>query len=40
MTFGHEFGDRSLVQRSSDQEDNIVDHVTVGDEVQERGQVA
>ncbi len=40
MTFGHEFRNRSLVQRSGDQENDVVDHVTVGNEVQERGQVA
>ena len=40
MAFRNEFGDGSLVQRSRDQEDDVVDHVTVSDEVQERGQVS
>ena len=34
-----QLGDRPLVQSSGDQQDDVVDHVAVGDVVKERGQV-
>ena len=40
MTFTHQLGDWSLVERPCDQEDDVVDHVSVGDVVQEHGQRA
>ena len=38
MTFANQLRDGSLVQGSSDQEDNVVNHVAIGDVVQEHGQ--
>ena len=39
VALGHQLGDGPLVQCSGDQQDDVVDHVAVGDVVQERGQV-
>jgi len=38
VALGNQLGDGSLVQRAGDQQDDVVDHVAVGDEVQEVGQ--
>lgn len=38
MAFGDQLRNGTLVQRASDQQDNVVDHVAVRDEVQEVGQ--
>ena len=39
MAFGDKLRDWPLVQSSCDEEDDVVDHVAVRDEVQEGGQV-
>ena len=39
MALGDQLGDGSLMKRAGDQEDDVVDHVAVGDVVQEGGQV-
>lgn len=38
MALGDQLGDGTLVQRSGDQQNDVVDHVAVGDEIQEGGQ--
>lgn len=38
MTLWNQFRNRTLMQRSSDQQNDIVDHVAVRDEIQEGGQ--
>lgn len=38
MTLGNQFRNGSLVQSTSDQQNNIVNHIAIGDEVQETGQ--
>lgn len=38
MAFRDQFRNRTLMQRASDQQNDIVNHVTVRDEIQERGQ--
>ena len=38
MTFTYQLGDWSLVERPCDQEDDVVNHVSVGDVVQEHGE--
>jgi hypothetical protein len=39
MALGDQLGDGSLMKRAGDQEDDVVDHVAVGDVVQEGGQI-
>ena len=39
MTFGNELRDWPLVKSPGDQENDVVDHVAVSDEIQEGGQV-
>merc|ERR550534_804302 len=40
MTFSNQLGDWSLVKSSSDEQHDVVDHVAVGDEVKEHGELA
>ena len=40
VAFRHQLRDRPLMQRSRDQQDDVVYHVTVRDEVQKGGQLA
>ena len=37
MAFGNEFTDWSLMQSTSDQKDNVVNHIRVGNEIQKSG---
>ena len=39
MTFRNELGDWPLVKSSGDEENDVIDHVTVRDEVKKGGQV-
>ena len=39
VALGDQLRDRPLVQSSGDQQDDVVDHVAVGDVVEESGQV-
>ena len=40
MAFGDQFGDGPLVERSRDQQDDVIDHIAVSDEIKEGRQLA
>ena len=40
MAFGHQFRNGTLVERACDQQNDVINHVAVSDEVQESGSVS